>query len=135
MLQTAGRWTPEGCDSRFLTDTDARTYLFRLVEDGQVRIDLTFAEGDSYLHLMTADGSPIAHDEADEEISFHGTWQEFEMLSGCVFGPVTVMVEGGSYQVLALDAEMRAALPAYGLANDAVLCEAEAAGPENRQFL
>ena len=62
-LQTDGRWTTQDCDSRFLTDSDAHTYRFQLAEDGQVRIELTSAEGDSYLHLMDEDGTRIAHDD------------------------------------------------------------------------
>ncbi|MCE2463196.1 MAG: PPC domain-containing protein [Dehalococcoidia bacterium] len=63
VLQADGRWTTEDCDSRFLDNSDAHTYRFRLSEDGQVRVNLTSAEGDSYLHLLSEDGGRIAHDD------------------------------------------------------------------------
>ncbi len=62
-LETNGRWTTQDCDSLFLTDSDAHFYRFQLAEDGKVRIDLTSAEGDSYLHLLNVDGSRIIHDD------------------------------------------------------------------------
>ena len=62
-LRVEGRWTTQDCDSRFRIDSDAHTYRFELGEDGQVRIDLTSPEGDSFLHLLAEDGSRIAHDD------------------------------------------------------------------------
>ena len=46
-----------------LTDNDAHMYRVRLPQDGQVRIDLTSAEADPYVHLMDEDGTRIAHDD------------------------------------------------------------------------
>lgn len=63
MLEATGRWTTNDCDSRFLPNSDAHTYSFTLAESGQVRLDLTSEEGDSYIHLMNEDGSRIAHDD------------------------------------------------------------------------
>ena len=62
-LEAPGRWTTEGCDSRFLTDSDAHFYQFQLAEAGQVRIDLSSDEGDSYVHLLTEEGNRLAHDD------------------------------------------------------------------------
>ena len=62
-LQANGRWTTEDCDSRFRTDSDAHTYRFEVVENGRIRIDLTSAEGDSYLYLLTEDGSRITDND------------------------------------------------------------------------
>lgn len=62
-LEATGRWTTRDCDSEFLPNSDAHTYRFTLTEDTQVRIDLTSTFGDSYLHLMDEDGSPIEHDD------------------------------------------------------------------------
>ena len=62
-LQADGRWTTEDCDSRFRTDSDAHTYRFEVVEGGRIRIDLTSAEGDSYLYLLTEDGSRITDND------------------------------------------------------------------------
>lgn len=62
-VETEGRWTTEDCDSAFLPNSDAHTYRFELTEDGQVRIDLTSPEGDSYAHLIAEDGSRVAHDD------------------------------------------------------------------------
>ena len=62
-LQVAGRWTTEGCDSRFLTNSDALTYRFRLTGEGKVRFDLTSEDGDAFLHLLAEDGSRLAHDD------------------------------------------------------------------------
>lgn len=63
LLEATGRWTTRDCDSEFLPNSDAHNYRFTLAEDGQVRIDLTSADGDSYLHLLEEDGSPIKHDD------------------------------------------------------------------------
>ena len=62
-LEAIGRWTTEDCDSRFLTDSDAHYYQFQLAEAGQVRIDLSSDEGDAYVHLLTENGSRLAHDD------------------------------------------------------------------------
>ena len=63
LLQAAGRWTTEDCDSRFRIDSDAHTYRFEITEPGRVRIDLTSAEGDPYLYLLAEDGSRVADDD------------------------------------------------------------------------
>ena len=62
-LHASGRWTTEDCDSRFLTNSDALTYRFRLAREGRVRLDLTSEEGDAFLHLLAEDGSRLAHDD------------------------------------------------------------------------
>ena len=62
-LPADGRWTTEDCDSRFRTDSDAHTYSFEVVEGGRIRIDLTSAEGDSYLYLLAEDGSRITDND------------------------------------------------------------------------
>ena len=51
-LTADGSWSTEDCDSRFRTDSDAHTYQFELVEGGRTRVNLTSADGDSYLYLM-----------------------------------------------------------------------------------
>ena len=58
-LLAEGRWTTEDCDSRFRSGSDAHTYRFQVAEAGRVRIGLTSAEADSYLYLLTEDGSRI----------------------------------------------------------------------------
>ena len=63
VLHASGRWTTEDCDSRFRIDSDGHTYRFQVVEGGRIRIDLTSAEGDSYLYLLTEDGSRIADND------------------------------------------------------------------------
>ena len=65
-LTSSGRWTGEDCDSRFFTNSDAHNYSFSLLEGGQVRVELSSGEGDSYLHLLTSDGSRIAHDDSGQ---------------------------------------------------------------------
>ena len=62
-LTANGRWSTEDCDSRFRSDSDAHTYRFELVEGGRIRVDLTSAEGDSYLHLMAEDGRRITYND------------------------------------------------------------------------
>ena len=62
-LRAEGRWTTDDCDSRFLTDSDAHTYRFRLAQDGQVRVDLASRDADAYLHLLAEDGGRIVHDD------------------------------------------------------------------------
>ena len=63
VLEAEGRWTTEDCDSRFRADSDAHTYRFEVAEAGRVRIGLTSAEADSYLYLLTEDGSRIADND------------------------------------------------------------------------
>ena len=43
----------------------------------------------------------VAFDEADKEIAFHGIWRNLTVLSGPTFAPVTVSVDGASYEVWA----------------------------------
>ena len=62
-LETVGRWTTEDCDSRFRANSDAHTYRFEVAAAGRVRIGLSSAEADSYLYLLTEDGSRIADDD------------------------------------------------------------------------
>lgn len=62
-LRAEGRWTTEDCDSRFRNETDAHTYRFEIAESGRFRIDLKSAGGDSYLYLLSEDGSRIADDD------------------------------------------------------------------------
>jgi len=62
-LETVGRWTTEDCDSRFRAGSDAHTYRFQVAEAGRVRIGLSSAEADSYLYLLSEDGSRIADDD------------------------------------------------------------------------
>ena len=63
MLEASGRWTTEDCDSRFRAGSDAHTYRFQITQGGRVRIDLTSAEGDSYLYLLAEDGSRITDND------------------------------------------------------------------------
>ena len=62
-LTANGRWTTEDCDSRFRTGSDAHTYRFEVIEDGRIRIDLTSAEGDSFLYLLDEDGRRLADND------------------------------------------------------------------------
>ena len=63
ILTASGRWTGEDCDSRLFTNCDAHNYSFSLLEGGQVRVELSSDEGDSYLQLLTSEGSRIADDD------------------------------------------------------------------------
>ena len=63
VLEATGGWTTEDCDSRFRTGSDAHTYRFRVTQGGRIRIDLASAEGDSYLYLLTEDGSRITDND------------------------------------------------------------------------
>ena len=63
LLETEGRWTTEDCDSRFRAGSDAHTYRFQIEAPGRVRIGLTSADADSYLYLLTEDGSRITDDD------------------------------------------------------------------------
>ncbi len=58
-LEAEGRWTTEDCDSRFRSGSDAHTYRFQVAEAGRVRIGLASPAADSYLYLLTEDGSRI----------------------------------------------------------------------------
>ena len=62
-LSSNGRWSTEDCDSRFRTGSDAHTYGFEVTEGGRIRVDLTSADGDPYLYLMTEDGSRITDND------------------------------------------------------------------------
>ena len=62
-LGADGRWTTEDCDSRFRTGSDAHTYSFEVAEGGRIRIDLASDEGDSYLYLLTEDGTRITDND------------------------------------------------------------------------
>ncbi len=58
-LETTGSWTTEDCESSFRAGSDAHTYRFEVLEAGRIRVDLTSDEGDSFLYLMSGDGSRI----------------------------------------------------------------------------
>ena len=62
-LTADGRWTTQDCDSRFRPASDAHTYSFEVSEAGRIRIDLTSAEGDSFLYLLAEDGSRLADND------------------------------------------------------------------------
>ena len=62
-LTADGRWTTQDCDSRFRPASDAHTYTFEVSEAGRIRIDLTSAEGDSFLYLLAEDGSRLADND------------------------------------------------------------------------
>ena len=62
-LEAAGRWTTEDCDSRFRPGSDAHTYRFEVTAGGRTRVDLTSGEGDSYLYLLTQDGTRITDND------------------------------------------------------------------------
>lgn len=62
-LRANGRWTTENCDSRFRTNSDARTYRFEVTQAGRVRINLSSADADSFLYLMTEDGVRITEND------------------------------------------------------------------------
>ncbi len=62
-LRANGRWTTDGCDSRFRTDSVARTYRFEVSESGRIRINLSSENADSYLYLITEDGSRITEND------------------------------------------------------------------------
>ncbi|MCY4664160.1 MAG: PPC domain-containing protein [Acidimicrobiaceae bacterium] len=66
-LEAVGRWTTEDCDSRFRAGSDAHTYRFHVAEAGRVRVGLTSPEADSYLYLLTEDGSRIADNDDNGE--------------------------------------------------------------------
>lgn len=62
-LVAEGRWTTEDCDSRFRAGSDAHTYRFSLAEGSRIRIELASTDGDSFLYLMTEDGSRITQND------------------------------------------------------------------------
>ena len=62
-LRANGRWTTDGCDSRFHTGSVARTYRFEVSETGRIRINLSSESADSYLYLITEDGSRITEND------------------------------------------------------------------------
>ena len=62
-LNTEGRWTTDGCDSRFRSDSDAFAFRFSVAEGGRLRIELTSSEADPFLYLLAEDGSRIAQDD------------------------------------------------------------------------
>lgn len=63
ILNANGSWTTEDCNSRFRANTDAHTYRFEISEPGRVRINLSSPNADSFLYLMTEDGSRVADDD------------------------------------------------------------------------
>ena len=63
VLQAEGRWTTEDCDSRFRAGSDAHTYRFEVRTGGRIRIELSSAEADGYLYLLSADGGRIADND------------------------------------------------------------------------
>ena len=62
-LKGNGRWTTEDCDSRFRAGSDAHSYRFELVESGRIRIDLSSADGDSFLYLLAEDGRRLTDND------------------------------------------------------------------------
>ena len=62
-LNASGRWTTEDCDSRFRIDSDAHSYRFRIAEGDRIRIDLVSDDADSYLYLLTEDGTRITDND------------------------------------------------------------------------
>ncbi|MDE2861113.1 MAG: PPC domain-containing protein [Chloroflexota bacterium] len=62
-LTASGSWSTKDCDSRFRTGSDAHTYRFELGEGGRIRVNLTSADGDSYLYLMDEDGRRITYND------------------------------------------------------------------------
>ena len=67
VLEAEGRWSTEDCDSRFRAGSDAHTYRFEVAEAGRVRIGLSSTEADSYLYLLTGDGSRITDNDDNGE--------------------------------------------------------------------
>ena len=63
VLTGDGRWTTQDCDSRFRSGSDAHTYRFEVVEGGRIRVDLTSADADSYLYLLSEDGIRITDND------------------------------------------------------------------------
>ncbi len=63
VLQADGRWTTEDCDSRFRAGSDAHTYRFEVRTGGRIRVELSSAEADGYLYLLSADGERIADND------------------------------------------------------------------------
>ncbi len=61
--QAYGSWTTEDCDSRFRQDSDAHTYRFEVSGEGRIRIDLSSDDADSFVYLMTEDGTLITGDD------------------------------------------------------------------------
>ena len=62
-LQATGRWTTENCDSSFRSGSDAHTYRFEVTVGGRIRVDLTSADGDSYLYLLDENGARITDND------------------------------------------------------------------------
>ena len=62
-VHASGRWTTEDCDSRFLPDSDAHSYRFRIAEGDRIRIDLASDDADPYLYLLAEDGSRITDND------------------------------------------------------------------------
>ena len=62
-LQADGRWTTEDCASSFRSGSDAHTYRFEVTVGGRIRVDLTSADGDSYLYLLDENGARITDND------------------------------------------------------------------------
>ena len=63
VLQAEGRWTTGDCDSRFRAGSDAHSYRFEVRTGGRIRIELSSAEVDGYVYLLSADGERIADND------------------------------------------------------------------------
>ena len=63
LLEAQGRWTTGDCDSRFRAGSDAHTYRFQIEAPGRIRVGLSSAKADSYLYLLTEDGSRITDND------------------------------------------------------------------------
>ena len=90
--------TPERWQAGVAYHSGAETASATSIAIGEVTpFSVTFWEpGPSWVFVAI-----IAFDEADEEIAFHGIWRNLTVLSGPTFGPVTVSVDGGDYEVSA----------------------------------
>ena len=90
--------TPERWQAGVAYHSGAETASATSIAIGEVTpFSVTFWEpGPSWVFVAI-----IAFDEADKEIAFHGIWRNLMVLSGPTFGPVTVSVDGGDYEVSA----------------------------------
>ena len=62
-VEASGEWTTEDCDSRFRAGSDAHTFSLQIVDGGRVRIELSSAEGDPYIYLLSEDGRRITDND------------------------------------------------------------------------